>query len=141
VPAVFTRIVLVKNKSNESTIEIRRSCYDPHRYLLSLPALTWVNSMDMDPFIFSPDISMLGYLVNARTGAFIYNFFHHKGIAILLTAAGYYFKLEVLLSIGILLFAHASFDRIWGYGLKYASDFKDTHLGSLEKKMIPTTLP
>ena len=109
--------------------------YFLYQHSLGLTVWIWIL------LFFSPDISMLGYLVNARTGAFIYNFFHHKGIAILLTAAGYYFKLEVLLSIGILLFAHASFDRIWGYGLKYASDFKDTHLGSLEKRMIPATLP
>lgn len=83
---------------------------------------------------FSPDISMLGYAANARVGAFCYNLFHHKGLAILLIAAGYFFKTEVVLAIGILLFAHAAFDRIWGYGLKYTSGFKDTHLGSLEKQ-------
>lgn len=54
-------------------------------------------------------------------------------MAILLAAAGYYLHIEVLVTIGILLFAHASFDRIWGYGLKYADSFKTTHLGSLEK--------
>ncbi len=83
---------------------------------------------------FSPDISMLGYAVNAKAGAFCYNLFHHKGVAILLVAAGYGMQKEVVLAAGLLLFAHASFDRIWGYGLKYATGFKDTHLGSLEKK-------
>jgi uncharacterized protein DUF4260 len=83
---------------------------------------------------FSPDISMLGYLLNNKIGALSYNLFHHKGIAILVITLGYFMKLEVLVSIGILLFAHASFDRIFGYGLKYFTDFKDTHLGSLEKK-------
>lgn len=29
---------------------------------------------------------------------------------------------------GVILFAHASMDRIFGYGLKYADDFKHTHL-------------
>ncbi|HUR10664.1 MAG TPA: DUF4260 domain-containing protein [Flavitalea sp.] len=85
---------------------------------------------------FSPDISMLGYLVNAKVGAFTYNLFHHKAIALLVIAAGYFLKMEVILSIGILLFAHSSFDRIWGYGLKYTTGFKDTHLGSLEKKTV-----
>jgi hypothetical protein len=89
---------------------------------------------------FSPDISMLGYLVNNRAGAITYNLLHHKGIAILLAALGYFAKMEVLLSFGILLFAHASFDRILGYGLKYLTDFKDTHLGSLEKESLQPTL-
>ena len=83
---------------------------------------------------FSPDIGMLGYLVNTKVGAAVYNLFHHKGIAVAIAATGYYLHNDVLTAIGILLFAHASFDRIMGYGLKYEDTFKNTHLGSLEKK-------
>ncbi len=101
---------------------------------LGLPAWLWVL------LFFTPDVSMLGYLAGARIGAFTYNLFHHKGIAILLIAIGYYFTIEVLLPTGILLFAHASFDRIWGYGLKYSTGFKDTHLGSLDKNIVQPTL-
>lgn len=82
---------------------------------------------------FTPDIGMLGYLINSGIGAFTYNLFHHKGIAIALAVTGYYFSNDVLTAIGILLFAHASFDRIMGYGLKFEDSFKNTHLGSLEK--------
>lgn len=32
----------------------------------------------------APDIGMLGYVVSNKTGAFLYNIFHHKGIAILI---------------------------------------------------------
>ena len=101
-------------------------------YLLTFHTLNlsgWVWAL----LFFAPDISMLGYRVNKKIGAVAYNIFHHKGIAVLLAATGYFLHLEILLSLGILLFAHASFDRIWGYGLKYVSGFKDTHLGSLEK--------
>ncbi|HZH96234.1 MAG TPA: DUF4260 domain-containing protein [Flavisolibacter sp.] len=89
---------------------------------------------------FLPDLSMLGYLANARIGATTYNLFHHKGIALLLVAIGHLANVDLLLSAGILLFAHASFDRIWGYGLKYATGFKNTHLGSLEKRVEPNVL-
>ena len=82
---------------------------------------------------FTPDIGMLGYLVNSKFGAIIYNLFHHKGIAILILAIGYFTETEILMSIGILLFAHSSFDRIMGYGLKYPTDFKHTHLGKVGK--------
>ena len=82
---------------------------------------------------FSPDIGMLGYLVNTRIGAVIYNLFHHKGIAIAVAATGYYLHNDVMTAIGILLFTHASFDRRMGYGLKYNNSFKNTHLGSLAK--------
>ena len=85
---------------------------------------------------FSPDISMLGYVVNAKDGAITYNIFHHKGIAIAITAVGYFMHVEVVLSIGILLFAHSSFDRMMGYGLKYYSSFNDTHLGKIKKDKI-----
>ena len=82
---------------------------------------------------FSPDVSMLGYLVNPKVGAITYNIFHHRGIAVVIIGIGYLMKIEVVLSAGILLFAHASFDRIWGYGLKYHNSFNDTHLGKLKK--------
>jgi len=82
---------------------------------------------------FSPDIGMLGYLVNTKVGAVVYNLFHHKGIAIALAVAGYYLHNDILTAIGILLFSHASFDRILGYGLKYEDSFKNTHLGSIGK--------
>ena len=76
---------------------------------------------------------MLGYLVNSKVGATCYNIFHHKGIAIAVVGIGYFMKIEVVLAIGILLFAHSSFDRMMGYGLKYNSSFNDTHLGKLKE--------
>lgn len=78
---------------------------------------------------FSPDISMLGYLINKKAGAITYNLFHHKGIAIAVGLTGILIQMDVLTLAGALLFAHSCFDRIWGYGLKYGDDFKHTHLG------------
>jgi Domain of unknown function (DUF4260) len=97
------------------------------RYNLGLSVWIWI------PLFFAPDIGMLGYLINTKTGALTYNIFHHKGIALALCAAGYFWNNEILLATGLLLFAHAAFDRILGYGLKYPDSFKNTHLGSLEK--------
>lgn len=82
---------------------------------------------------FSPDISMLGYLANSKVGAITYNIFHHKGIAIVIMSIGYFMKVEIVLAIGILIFAHASFDRVLGYGLKYYNSFNNTHLGKLKE--------
>ena len=94
---------------------------------LGLPVWAWAL------LFFAPDISMLGYLINTKVGAICYNLFHHKGMAILLAMGGYYFHQDMMAAIGILLFAHASFDRIWGYGLKYADRFSNTHLGIIGK--------
>jgi hypothetical protein len=104
------------------------SIYFLYMYNLGLPIWIWI------PLFLSPDISMLGYLIDTQAGAFAYNVFHHRGIALALAFAGYFAHVPVLLTIGILLFAHSSFDRMMGYGLKYADDFKHTHLGWLPAK-------
>lgn len=82
---------------------------------------------------FSPDLSMLGYLVNTRVGAFTYNLFHHRGMALALLATGFLMHQDVLITGGLLLVAHSSFDRMLGYGLKFSDDFKHTNLGWMGK--------
>jgi hypothetical protein len=84
--------------------------------------------------ILTPDLSMLGYLVNTRTGALVYNFFHHKGVAIVVYVTGFYLNNEVLQLIGLILFGHSSMDRMLGYGLKYPDNFQNTHLGLIGKE-------
>ncbi len=81
--------------------------------------------------LLAPDIGMLGYAINSKIGAVIYNIFHHKGLAILIYLFGMWYANEWLQLIGIILFSHASFDRILGYGLKYSSSFNKTHLGDI----------
>ena len=81
----------------------------------------------------SPDLGMLGYLANSKVGAITYNFTHHKGLAVLIYLSGIYFSIPQLEFAGILLFAHSSFDRILGYGLKYSDSFHHTHLGMIGK--------
>ena len=80
-----------------------------------------------------PDISMLGYLFGNKAGAFFYNLFHHKGVAIALFVLGLSIDNEALIAIGIVLFGHSSLDRLFGYGLKYDEGFKFTHLGAIGK--------
>jgi hypothetical protein len=79
----------------------------------------------------TPDIGMLGYLINARVGAAMYNAFHHKGIALFIYVAGIYLVNFELEFVGLLLFGHSAFDRMLGYGLKYEDSFKHTHLGMI----------
>jgi hypothetical protein len=82
----------------------------------------------------APDLGLLGYLINPKAGAIVYNIAHHKGVAIIIYLAGIYFSVPQLQFIGILLFAHSSFDRIFGYGLKYYDSFHHTHLGMIGKE-------
>ncbi|MFW0738302.1 DUF4260 domain-containing protein [Flavobacterium sp. T12S277] len=84
-------------------------------------------------FILAPDLSMIAYVFNPKIGAFLYNIFHHKGLAILVYIVGCYLKTEPIQLIGIILFSHAAMDRFFGYGLKYQKGFKYTHLGEIGK--------
>jgi hypothetical protein len=80
---------------------------------------------------FAPDIGMLGYLFGPEIGGICYNVFHHKGLFASIAAIGLFVGSPMLCVFGILFFSHAAFDRILGYGLKYLSGFKHTHLGDL----------
>lgn len=85
-------------------------------------------------FLLAPDLGALGYIFGNKVGAFIYNLFHHKGVAIAIFLLGIYVSEAALQFAGIILFAHAALDRIFGYGLKYSNGFKYTHLGEIGKK-------
>jgi hypothetical protein len=105
-------------------------------FLLSLFSLYY---LDADgwfyPLLFlGPDISIVGYIAGKTAGAATYNLFHHKGIAVVIFAAGLYLGNELLMIIGIILFGHSSMDRMMGYGLKLDRGFKYTHLGVIGKK-------
>jgi len=80
-------------------------------------------------FILTPDIGMLGYLARTKVGAWTYNLFHHKAVALLVLCLGWYVGNTWLELAGIILFGHSSMDRMFGYGFKYLDSFKHTHLG------------
>lgn len=84
--------------------------------------------------ILAPDIGMLGYLWGDRFGAFTYNLFHHKGVALAMYLMGTYFSIPLCQLIGIILFSHSALDRALGYGLKYKKGFRYTHLGEIGRK-------
>ena len=83
--------------------------------------------------ILLPDLSMIGYLVNPKIGAWSYNLFHHKLLAIVILVLGYWVDYPVIILSGIILFGHSSMDRFFGYGLKFEDNFKHTHLGWIGK--------
>ncbi|MFS4493253.1 DUF4260 domain-containing protein [Maribacter sp. 2308TA10-17] len=95
-------------------------------YLFSLLPYEWWWFLVL---ILVPDIGMIGYLFGNKVGAFMYNLFHHKGVAIAIYLLGVYLSSTIAQLIGIILFAHSAMDRMMGYGLKYEKGFKFTHLG------------
>lgn len=99
-------------------------------YFFSLTGYSWWIFILL---FLAPDIGMVGYLVNVTTGAFIYNLFHHKGLAAVVVICGLIANEPILILAGSVLFSHAAFDRVFGYGLKFSDSFKHTHLGWIGK--------
>lgn len=78
--------------------------------------------------ILAPDLFMTGYLVNARLGAAVYNLAHTLVMPLLLIAFSIFSRHAGLLPYGLIWTAHIGMDRMLGFGLKYATQFRDTHL-------------
>ncbi|MFA7687624.1 MAG: DUF4260 domain-containing protein [Moheibacter sp.] len=97
-------------------------------YLFSTMGFEW---WVFPALLFLPDLSMLGYLAGKKVGAVFYNLVHHRGIAAAFYLSGICLENETVALVGIILFAHATLDRIFGYGLKYYTGFKETHLGRI----------
>lgn len=75
-----------------------------------------------------PDVSMVGYLVGPRIGAVLYNVFHSYPLPAAMGIVGLLAGTPLIVSVALVWFAHIGMDRLMGYGLKYPTDFKDTHL-------------
>ena len=78
--------------------------------------------------LLAPDLSMLGYLAGPKVGAAIYNAFHAYAMPAVVGALGMIFANPVATAVALIWFAHIGMDRTVGYGLKYPTAFKDTHL-------------
>jgi hypothetical protein len=78
--------------------------------------------------LFAPDLAMLGYLVNTRVGAIAYNAAHSNIVPLALIGLALWTGGRVGVLVGLIWLAHIGMDRTVGYGLKYATAFKDTHL-------------
>ncbi|MET1056597.1 MAG: DUF4260 domain-containing protein [Pedobacter sp.] len=85
------------------------------------------------PIFLAPDLSMIGYLINNKAGAFTYNLFHHQLVAVIVAGTGILLQLPDVELAGLVLLGHSSLDRVMGYGLKFTSGFKFTHLGTMQK--------
>jgi hypothetical protein len=76
----------------------------------------------------APDLVMLGYLAGLRAGTVAYNAVHTYALPVALAAAGSLAGAELAVQLGLIWLIHIGADRLLGYGLKYASGFRDTHL-------------
>ena len=79
------------------------------------------------------DLSALGYVVNARIGALVYNIGHSLIGPTLLVALYIATTSQVVLFISLIWLFHIFVDRALGYGLKHTKGFEHTHLGPIGK--------
>jgi Domain of unknown function (DUF4260) len=83
-------------------------------------------------FLLTPDLSFAGYLAGPRVGAVAYNLAHTYAFPVAI-GAGCLLAGETgwPLQAALIWTAHIGIDRVLGYGLKYPTGFKDTHLGRI----------
>lgn len=85
------------------------------------------------------DLSMVGYLRSARSGAASYNAVHNLAAPAIVAIAAFVTQSEwptASMALGILACAwafHVGVDRALGYGLKTPEGFTHTHLGRIGK--------
>ncbi len=76
----------------------------------------------------APDLSMIGYFGGPRVGALAYDVVHAYALPIALGVAGVLGDSSLAIQIALIWAAHIGADRLLGYGLKYPTAFRDTHL-------------
>jgi hypothetical protein len=76
----------------------------------------------------APDLSALGFLGGPRAGTIAYNIAHTYTVPAILGVAGFLGDSDLAIALALIWTAHIGMDRAIGYGLKYESAFKDTHL-------------
>jgi hypothetical protein len=78
--------------------------------------------------ILAPDLSFAGYAFGPRVGAIAYDLLHTEIFPVALGALGVVADSGTATKIALIWLAHIGADRLLGYGLKYPTAFKDTHL-------------
>ena len=76
----------------------------------------------------APDLALLGYLAGPMVGAVAYDAVHTYVLPVALGVVGVLAGAELAIEIALIWIAHIGVDRAVGYGLKYPSGPKDTHL-------------
>jgi hypothetical protein len=78
--------------------------------------------------ILAPDLSMVGYLAGSAVGALTYDLAHTYVLPLTLAVVGVLGDWDTAVQLALIWTAHIGADRLLGYGLKYPTAFKDTHL-------------
>jgi Domain of unknown function (DUF4260) len=76
----------------------------------------------------APDLAMAAYAAGPRIGAAPYDVVHTYVLPVALGTVGVVADSDAAVAVALIWLIHIGVDRAIGYGLKYPSGFKDTHL-------------
>jgi len=76
----------------------------------------------------APDLSMVGYLAGPRAGSVSYNLVHTYVGPLALGGLGAWTDATTAVLVAAVWAGHIGADRLLGFGLKYPTGFRDTHL-------------
>ena len=76
----------------------------------------------------APDLAFAAYALGPSVGAAAYNLLHNLVLPIALGTASFLWDSDWGVAVALVWLTHIGVDRLLGYGLKYPTAFKDTHL-------------
>lgn len=76
-----------------------------------------------------PDLAFLAFVFGPRYGSIAYNIGHTTILPLAGLVLVHALNLQSVTPFLLIWLAHIGFDRVVGYGLKYATSFDHTHLG------------
>jgi hypothetical protein len=76
----------------------------------------------------APDLSFAAYALGPRAGAAGYNLLHNLALPIALGTTSVLADTNWGIAVSLVWLTHIGVDRLIGYGLKYPTAFKDTHI-------------
>ncbi len=78
-----------------------------------------------------PDLAAFGYLAGPKVGAAVYNAVHTHTAPVLFGTLALLLGWQLGLQLALIWVVHIAVDRLVGYGLKYSTGFKNTHLSQV----------
>lgn len=84
---------------------------------------------------------MIGYLAGTRVGSLNYNVVHIYTLPLAIGGLGFWANIRMAFLIALIWAGHIGADRFVGYGLKFESGFKNTHLSTQPAPVEAVTKP